>query len=208
MMTSRARLRLVAALLCATLTAGCADLIPGRGAPPKLYNLSPKSVYSPDLPTVSWQLVVETPVSAETINTSRIALRRDPLTLDFYGNALWAERAPVLVQTLLVESFENTGKIVAVARKTTDLRADYVLKTDLREFQAEYAGIGPPVAHVQLNAKLVKMPERTIIAAFKSERSIAAAGTEIIDVVYAFDEALGKVLRAIVEWALSAPPPD
>ena len=39
-----------------------------------------------------------------------------------------------MVQTLLVESFENTGKIVAVARKATDIRADYVLKTDLREF--------------------------------------------------------------------------
>ena len=83
-----------------------------------------------------------------------------------------------------------------------------MLKSDLREFQAEYAGIGPPVAHVQLNAKLVKMPERTIIAAFKSEHSVVAAGTEIIDVVYAFDAALGKVLRAVVEWALSAPPPD
>ena len=206
MTISRSRLRLVAALLCAPLAAACTGIIPGRGAPPKLYSLSPKSTYSPDLPTVSWQLVVEAPVGAETLNTARIALSRDPLTLDYYGNALWSERAPVLVQTLLVESFENTGKIVAVARKTTDLRADYVLKTDLREFQAEYSGSGPPVAHVQINAKLVKMPERTIIAAFKSERRIAATGTEMIDVVYAFDEALGKVLRSIVEWALRAPP--
>ena len=206
MTISRARPRLVAALLCAALVAGCAGMIPGRGAPPKLYSLSPKSTFSPDLPTVSWQLVVETPVGAETLNTARIALSRSPLTLDYYGNALWSERAPVLIQTLLVESFENTGKIVAVARKATDLRADYVLKTDLREFQAEYSGSGPPVAHVQLIAKLVKMPERTIIAAFKSERSIEAAGTEMIDVVYAFDEALGKVLRSIVEWALRAPP--
>ena len=207
MTISRARRRLVAALLCATLTVGCVDIIPGRGAPPKLYSLSPKSTYSADLPTVSWQLVVEVPVSAETLNTPRIALSRDPLTLDYYGNVLWSERAPVLVQTLLVESFENTGKIVAVARKATDLRADYVLKTDLREFQAEYSASGPPVAHVQINAKLVKMPERTIIAAFKSERRIEATGSEMIDVVYAFDEALGKVLRDIVEWALSAPPP-
>ncbi len=206
MTISRSRLRLVAALLCAALVAGCAGMIPGRGAPPKLYSLSPKSTFSPDLPTVSWQLVVEAPVSAETLNTARIALSRDPLTLDYYGNALWSERAPVLVQTLLVESFENTGKIVAVARKATDLRADYVLKTDLREFQAEYSGSGPPVAHVQINAKLVKMPERTIIAAFKSERRIEATGTELIDVVYAFDDALGKVLRSIVEWALRAPP--
>ncbi len=204
MMTSRAPLRLVAALLCATLTAGCVELIPGRGAPPKLYNLSPKSNYRPDLPTVSWQLVVETPVSAETINTSRIALRRDPLTLDFYGNALWSERAPVLVQTLLVESFENTGKIVAVARKATDLRADYVLKMDLREFQAEYDGAGPPQAHVRLNAKLVKMPQRTIIAAHMAQQRVRAEGSDMNQVIYAFDGALGGTLKSVVEWALRA----
>ena len=150
--------------------------------------------------------MVELPISAETLNTPRIALSRDPLTLDYYGGARWTERAPALVQTLLVESFENSGRIVAVARKATDLRADYVLKTELREFQAEYSGSGPPIVRVQLNAMLVKMPERTIIAAFKSEREIEAGGTEVIDVIYAFDEALGKVLKSIVEWALAAPP--
>ena len=198
--------RLAFAVFCAAVVAGCAGVLPGRGTPPKLYSLSPKSTYSAGLPTVPWQLVVELPICAETLNTPRIALSRDPLTLDYYGGARWSERAPALVQTLLVESFENSGRIVAVARKATDLRADYVLKTELREFQAEYTGIGPPIVRVQLNAKPVKMPERTIIAAFKSEREIEAGGTEVIDVIYAFDEALGKVLKSIVEWALAAPP--
>jgi cholesterol transport system auxiliary component len=110
-----------------------------------------------------------------------------------------------MVQTLLVESFENTGRIVAVARKSTDLRADYVLKTDLREFQAEYSGEGPPIVFVRLNAKLIKMPQRTIIASFKSERRVQAASTSLIDIIQSFDQALGKALKSIVEWALVAP---
>jgi cholesterol transport system auxiliary component len=204
-MITRSNSRLMAALLCTLLLAGCANVLPGRGVPPKLFSLSPKSTYSAGLPTVNWQLVVEVPITAETLDTARIALSRDRYTLDFYGNARWAERAPVMIQTLLVESFENTGKIVAVARQATDLRADYVLKTDLREFQAELSADGRPTVRVRINAKLVKMPERIIIAAFKSERAVVAESSDLIAVVGAFDTALGKVLKQVVEWALKAP---
>ena len=196
---------LAIALSLAGLLGACTGLLPGSGAPPDLYTLTPKSTYSADLPTVTWQLAVEVPVTAESLNNSRIALRHDPLSLLYYKGARWTERAPVMVQTLLVESFENTGKIVAVARKATDIRADYVLKTDLREFQAEYDAGGAPVAHVRLNAKLVVMPKRAIIASETFESSVQAEGTGVASAVKAFDSALGKTLKQIVEWALVVP---
>ncbi len=189
----------------ALAVAGCAGVLPGQGTPPKLFTLSPKSTYADDLPRASWQLVVEVPVAAESLNTHRIALRHDPLSLEYYRDVRWTERAPVMVQTLLIESFENTGKIVAVARKATDLRADYVLKTDLREFQAEYDGADPPFAHVRVNAKLVKLPQRTIIASHTAERRLRAKGNDMRQIVYAFDGALGGTLKTIVEWALRVP---
>ena len=70
----------------------------------------------PDLPRVDWQLIIETPVAAAGLNTSRIALQRSPVTLEYYANANWTDVAPLMVQTLLIESFENSGKIVAVSR--------------------------------------------------------------------------------------------
>lgn len=205
MIARKCATRTLTVMIGLALLSGCIDVLPGSGPPAKLYTLSPKSSFSDNLPSVGWQLVVELPIGAETLNTPRIALSRTPLTLDYYGGSRWSERAPVMVQTLLVESFENTGRIVAVARKSTDLRADYVLKTDLREFQAEYKGDGPPIVHVKINAKLIKMPQRVIIASFKSERKIQANGTEVIEIIRAFDRGLGKVLKEVVEWALSAP---
>ena len=113
---------------------GCTldGLLTSGGPPPRLYVLTPKSTFADDLPHVESQLVVELPIASEGLNTHRIALRDSPLTLDFFANARWTEGAPQMVQTLLVESFENTGKIVSVARQGVDLRADYVLKTELR----------------------------------------------------------------------------
>ena len=196
---------LAAALSLAFLLVACAGMLPGSGAPPDLYTLTPKSTYSADLPTVTWQLAIEVPVAAESLNNSRIALRHDPLSLLYYKGARWTERAPVMVQTLLIESFENSGKIVAVARKATDIRADYVLKTDLREFQAEYDAGGAPVAHVRLNAKLVVMPKRAIIASKTFESSVQAAGSNVSQVIAAFDLALSRTLKQIVEWGLTVP---
>jgi cholesterol transport system auxiliary component len=198
------RLRLarlgIAAVLFA-LVSGCVD-IPGTGAPPQLFMLSPKSTFPSDLPKAEWQLVVELPVAPSGLATQSIALTHDPIRLEYYANARWAERAPQMVQTLIVESFENTRKIVAVGREAIGLRSDFNLKTDLREFQAEYTDGDVPVAHVRINAKLIRQPERQIIASSSFEARVTASDSSMDGVVHAFDDALGKVLRDLVVWAL------
>ncbi|HJS31555.1 MAG TPA: ABC-type transport auxiliary lipoprotein family protein [Alphaproteobacteria bacterium] len=203
MMSRRAALARTFALASVSALAGCQ--VPGTGDPPQLYTLTPKSTFAADLPTVEWQLIVETPVAAAGLSTSRIALQRSPLQLDYYARANWTDSAPLMVQTLLIESFENSKRIVAVSRESTNLRADYVLKTDLREFQAEYDGGGPPLVRIRLTGKLVRLPERAIIASRSSELSLRAASSDMQSIVGAFDEALGKVLREQVEWTLRAP---
>ena len=75
--------------------------------------------------------------------------------------------------------------------------------TILPEFQAEYDAGGAPVAHVRLNAKLVVMPKRAIIASKTFESSIQADGGNVSQVIVAFDTALGKTLKQIVEWGLT-----
>jgi len=156
-----------------------------------------------DLPAVDWQLVVEEPLASGGLNIARIALRDKPTDLNYFAGSQWTERAPRMVQTLLVESFENSGKIVAVGRQAIGLRSDFNLKSELREFQAEYkAPETPPVVRVRLNAKIIKQPRRAIIASENFEAAIAAKSTKMNDIIKAFDDALGKVLRRIVIWTL------
>ncbi len=203
-MNSPSILKTAAALALALAAGACA--LPGGGDPPQLYTLTPKSTFDPNLPRVEWQLIVERPVASAGINTPRIAVQRTVLTLDYFARANWTDQAPALVQTLLVESFENTKKIRAVSRESTQLRADYVLQTELREFQAEHDTPGkPPQAHVRLNGKLIRMPDRTIIDSQTADRTARAERNDMESVVLAFDEALGKVMKQMIEWALVAP---
>ena len=191
------------ALLASLSVAGCINAeLPGSGPGPKLYELSAKSTYDQNVPSVKWQLVVSEPVSASHVNTNRIALRPAPLAVEYYKGVAWADRAPRMIQTRIIESFERTNKIQAVGRDGEGLRADYALKTELREFIAIY-GEGPtPQILIRMNAKLVKMPERMIVADDTFEYRETASGTDIDAVVAAYNEAMGKVLKRLVEWTL------
>ncbi len=184
----------------AALAAACE--VPGKGPPPILYRLTPKSTFREDLPTVSWQLVLELPLANAGLSTTRIALYRDPTNLEYYARASWTDRAPNMVLTLMIESFENSGKIIAVGRESIGLRSDFVLKTELREFQAEYYGGDLPTAHVAINAKLVQSATRTIVGSRNFESRFEARADSREAIIAAFDEALGKTLKRLVEWTL------
>jgi cholesterol transport system auxiliary component len=193
-----------ALLLAAPLLAGCAaaELLPKASERPDLFVLTPKSTFREDLPRTQAQLAIDMPIASAGLDSGRIALMHNAVKLDYYARANWIDRAPAMVQTLLIESFENSERIVGVGRLSVNLRADFVLVTELREFQVEYFRNEGPEVHVRINAKIVAMPERIIIGNVTSERTVKAEKDTMAAIIPAFDDALGGVLRDIVEWSL------
>jgi cholesterol transport system auxiliary component len=193
--------------------AGCVKFPGESDKPPRLYVLTPKKEFAKNLPNVKWQLLVETPVAAAGLSTARIALQDSPIQLRYFQHATWTDFAPKMVQALIIESFEDSGRIVSVGREQIGLRADFVMKSELREFQAEYENVlpedatlgpkdKPPWVRVRIGAKLVKMPQREIVAARIFEHRVRSKSNTMIEIIRAFNGASGKVLKSLVEWAL------
>ncbi len=193
------RIHALAAALSLSL-AGCGTLF--DTAPPQLIDLSPKNTFEDGLPTVAWQLVVDEPNAPTAINTDRIAIRPTPLEIAYYDGVRWTDRAPAVVQTLLVESFENSGKILGVGRQAIGLVGDYQLRTELREFEARILE-GAAIVHVRVVLKLIRTTSGQIVASEQIERQVQAASDQPGDVAVAFDDALGKVLKRAVAWTLT-----
>jgi cholesterol transport system auxiliary component len=200
------RRRFLTLVGASVLLAGCTQVFGTKA--PQLYMLPSKRTYDNDLPQVHWQLVVAEPVAPESLDTERIALSHNPTKLDYFADSAWVDRAPLMIQGLIVESFENTGKIVGVGRSASDLRADYELQTEVRDFEARYYdGVEqPPKIYVRIEAKLVKMPERDIIGNANFVEEVPADRNDIDGIVLAFDDALGKVMKHMVQWTLRLPP--
>ena len=182
--------------------AGCGLQLPGTGPAPDLYDLSPKSTFDDGLPVIAEQLVIEEPAASRAIDSDRIAIRPSPFELKYYAGVRWSDRAPRMVQTLLVESFENSELIIGVGRQAIGLRGDYDLKPELREFHAETYSGGNPLIRVRINVKLIKQPSATIIKSKNFERTAQASGGDILSVIAAFDEALGGSMKRVVGWTL------
>lgn len=191
----------VAAML---LLAGCTSLLTGPA--PDLYRLTPKSTYPADLPHVSAQLLINQPLAPAGLDTQRIALSRSPVSLDYFADSEWTDRMPLLVQTALLDSFENSGTITAIDRESIGLHADFILKLEIRHFEAVYGpGNGPPTVWASMIGRLVAMPARKIIAQQAFEWHEVASAKGIPSVVGAFDGALGKVMKKIVVWTVTNP---
>lgn len=195
--------RLVPILAVLVLVAAC-EVIPQPGPAPDQYVLSPRDGFTAELPGVGAQLVVEEPASGRAIDTDRIALKPTPNEFKYFAGARWVDRAPKMIQTLLVQSFENSGKVVAVGRQAVGLRADYNLTGELRQFEAElFAGAGSrPRVRVRLTAKVVKQPRTRIVGSKSIAASVEAESADTKAVIAAFEAALGQVLGETVEWAL------
>lgn len=184
---------------CLSLS-GCLSIL--APPPPQLYSLSPKSAFEEGLPDVKYQLLVEVPVTSAGLDTSRIAISEAPLKLDYFTNVSWTDAAPRMVQRLMVESFENSDKIISVGRQNIGLRADYMLKSELREFQFERFEGQQDRVLVRLNLKLVAMPRRAILAS-KSFTAVARVdGANFDNIIQAYDQALGDVLKDAIGWSL------
>ena len=96
----------------------------------------------------------------------------------------------------------------SVGRDTEGLKSDYLLVTDIRDFQAHYAAPDtPPSAAVRIVAKLIAARTRTIIMSTDARSDVQAGQNNVTSVIAAFNQALTTVQQKIVEAALSAPAP-
>lgn len=196
------------ALIVATSLGGCTGLgsLNRAAQANDLYALTPKSTFATNLPRLNQQIVVEEPTATAAVDTDQIAVQPTPLQVQYLKGARWVDRTPLFVQALLIESFENTGKVAAVGRSTVGLRADYLVVTDVREFQAqEVTGEDQKDAlrvNVRLNIKIIDTFEDQIIASRSFNEFEPSASQEAGDLAVAFDEALGDAMRDSVEWTI------
>jgi len=190
-------------LLSTAALAGC-GIVPDVNKPLTLYTLKPKLGLQQPPAKVGWQLVVAEPAAERDIDTTRIALTRKANVIEYFADGNWSDTAPNMVQAKLIEAFESTKAIVAVGRDAAGLKPDYILQSDLRDFQAEYGGEGgAATAHIRMIAKLVQMPDRRITRTVSAEASAPASSKDLAAIVVAFEQALGQVLSQIVTGILA-----
>ena len=188
----RGRLRALSiAVAGSLLLTGC-----GGGPAPTTYDLSAPRDFG-RIGGGGGVLVVAQPTAVQALDSDRLIVKDSSGALSFLGGAQWADRVPNLVQTRLIQTFENGSRIAAVGRPGERIVPDFQLNTDIRAFNID-AATGQAV--VEITAKLIG--DRTgKVQRAKLFSARVPAGAEGAGAAQALDQALSQVLIQIAHWA-------
>ena len=164
-------------LLSVLLLAGCNPFQMRGGTPTVAYSPQVEVEVPASVPAVDWQLAVARPTAENMLSGSRIAVREHGTELQVLAGARWSDSVPELLQGLVVRAFEDSGKILGVARQATALSADHSLAMDLRAFEVEYQDRGRPSVHVAFTAKFIG-PGNRVQAARTFSARVEATGRQ------------------------------
>ena len=182
---------LLAAALLAALLGGC-----GGGAAPLTFDLA--ALPSAGRPVSAGRsIAVSEPVGIQPFEADRIIVRESGGALAFLGGGQWADRLPRLIQTRLLQSLENSGRLRSVSRPGDKVVADYQLISEIRAFDVQ-AGTGEAV--VDLSLKLVTDGTGKVTAARIFTARVPVAKVDSGNGARALDQALSIVLADVVRW--------
>ena len=168
----------------------------GGGAPSATFDLSALPPGG-TLRGSARQLVVAEPVAGQALDSDRIVIRPAEGEIAYLSGAQWADRLPRLVQTRLIQSFENTRTVKLVGRPGDRLAADRTLETEIRAFEIN---VRSGEAVVEITAKLLDDRSGRLVATQVFGLRAPSGGTGGRAATAALDGVLAQVMRAIAVW--------
>ena len=195
-------------LLCILLavgTAGCASGAFNSERPAsQLYVISAGEPGTPAAQVLPVDLAVARPLPRPGLDTERIAVRYSDRRFDYYAAARWGAEAADVVQNLLIDSLRASGGLRTVHGHLSSFASQFVLETELRDFQAEYADGDQPTVRVTLVCTVGRVRDRAALATFTSSSAVRAEDNSQRAVVAAFEAAYREVAARVVTETLAA----
>ena len=137
-------------------------------------------------------LSIGRPDVAPGLDSERIAVLRGR-ELDYYRGVQWSGRVVDVVQTFLTASMQEQQLFRSVTPEQARVSGDYLLDTEVRDFQAEYTGARAPQAHVTIIGRVIRVADRNMIDTVTASATFPAADNRMAAVAAAFEAAAQQV---------------
>jgi cholesterol transport system auxiliary component len=194
----RGGVRALALMLVALAVAGCGG---GSAATTAIYDLTARASPPSGRAGAGVQILVPEPRALQALNTGSIAVKPSAQTISYYGNVQWADRLPRVLQTHIVRSFEDTGRVHAVGFPGEGLLITYQLPIEIRNFQLESGGA--PTAVIEIAAQILDDRNGRVVASRVFRAEARASGDGVDSAVAAMDVALKQVLDELIAWVVA-----
>jgi len=151
---------------------------------------------------VDWSLRISRPYAGALLGSNRILVVPEGNRISAYEDVRWSAPVPLLWRDKLLDAFILDGRIRHLSSDSDSLQADLELGGTLCAFQSEYQS-GAPVIVLCLDARLVDVRSRRILASQRFEEREYPQGDKVPAVVTAFGGASDRLASAVIDWTLS-----
>jgi cholesterol transport system auxiliary component len=168
------------------------------GSAPETFDLSAASV--PEAHRLRAQIAIREPVTSLDLDSQRILVRTSPETVAYLTGAQWSDRLPTLIQTRLVQTFQNAHLLDSVGRAGAGFSSNFSLELDVRAFELDAKGVQ---GVVDIAAKIVDDRGGRIVASRIFRMEVPSAGTSGVQASVALNTALSAVMTQIVAFTVA-----
>lgn len=192
--------------LAAAALSGCTALgVLDRAAEPlDVYELRAPDTAPVARSTQGIHFVVETPSASGAIDTDRILIRPTPSQVTYLPEGRWAEAAPVMLQTAMLETFLRANAFRFVGRRPLGASGDLALVSNLIEFGAEVVpGTEGAVVKMTLIARLVREDDAEVAATRTFSQAVPVPDTSTPAIVAGFEAVSRALLSDLAGWVFS-----
>jgi cholesterol transport system auxiliary component len=186
----------------ASLLAGCISLFP-KADPAKLYRFGTTAPQVQETASGGPGFGVFLTVTGfdRAASSDRI-LTVTGTQAAYIKGARWVTSSVALFDSAIQHAFDaDQGPARLVARGGI-ARTDYVLKLDVRTFEARYddGQAAAPTIVVEVHAALDRVSDQTVVGDRSFKASVTASDNRVGAIAQAFDEAVAQVLGKLVGW--------
>lgn len=185
-------------VLLGAILAGC-----GTTMPLDTFNLSAPQPGISSPSRKGTQLLVPTPTALKALDSENIVVSSSPGSIEYLKGAQWGDRLTNIVQSRMIQAYENTGLFGGIGRPGDGLAINYQILTDLRMFGIQ-AYASPKLAVVELAVKLMNDKNGEVRATRVFRTAIPVSGTSNAAYVKALDAAFERSASEIVSWTVTA----
>lgn len=147
------------------------------------------------------QIVVQVPAAVKALAGDNILVKPSPTQVTYYGDAVWSDRLPKLLQARLVEALQVSGRFRAVSDGSDRISGDITLSTTIEAFQVDVEG-ERATANIMIFAKLIHVASGKVYASRSFKVSVPSSSRVVGDGVDALNDGMNQVLQSLTRWVV------
>ena len=147
-------------------------------------------------------LLVAQPQASAALTSDRIMIKPAPASITYLPDARWSDEVPAVVQSLLIRSISETGRIAYVGRSDAGPIPDKALLTRIDAFEVNQLADASLEARVDINLTVVNDADQRIVASRRFTQAAAVSGDTPTQIVDVFQRVMNTLLPEMADWAI------